>query len=186
MLTATASPLSDEYFSYTSELWSVLSEGVCLSISRVTGMLWCDMTDMHLAHDPNTPSAEEREMKGTPHMLLRAALLEVFTAHEMAQGLWGCCISINKPAQTPVSKLHNGENRASLVLLCNRALAMISLVRLPKANERNHTGCDTEAQGNHHTIKIHCRNQHLHLWAWCTAICIVIFPLSILALLILS
>lgn len=75
---------------------------------------------------------------------------------------------------------------ASLALLCNSVLGMISLVWLPMANKRNHTGCDAEAQGKHHTNKIHCRNQHLHWWAWCTAMCVVIFPLSILALLIFS
>lgn len=119
-------------------------------------------------------------------MLSRAALLEVCTAHGMAQRLWGCCISITKPDQTPVSKLCNGDKRASLALLCNSTLAMTSLIQLPKANERNHTGCDTEAQDNHHTIKIHCRNQHLHWWAWCTAMKVIFLPLSILALSIFS
>lgn len=42
------------------------------------------------------------------------------------------------------------------------ALAVISLIQLPKANNRNHTGCDTEDENNHSTIKAYCRNQHLH------------------------
>lgn len=107
-------------------LQPVLSEGVYLCISRVTGMLWCDMTDMHLAHDPNTPiSAHVRSDHFMTHLQgpqqrrgsWKASLTcsrETCTAHEMAQELWGCCISINKPAQTPVSKLCNGEKRVSL------------------------------------------------------------------------
>lgn len=91
--------------------------------------------------------------------------------------------SVNKPAQTLLSKLCSGDKRASLALLCNSALAIISLIQLPKANDRNYTGCDTEAQGNHHTMKIHCRNPHLHWWAWCTAMWVIFFfPPSILAL----
>lgn len=206
LLTATTMSGDEEYFSHTSELQPALSEGVYLHTSEVTGMLWCDMSDLHLAHDPNTPIsalcqkrsfhdtlagalAEEREMQGIPHMLSRterSADLEVCIAHGIAQGLRGCCISIKTPAQTPVSKLCNGDKCTSLALLCNSVLPMISLVGLPNANKRNHTGCDTEAQGNRHTNKIHCRNQHLHRWAWCTAMCVTIFPLSILALLIFS
>lgn len=101
-----------------------------------------------------------------------------------AQGLWSCCIFITKPAQTPVSELCHGDKHAPPALLCTRALAMISLIQPPKAKKRNqnHTGCDTEAQSNHHTIKIHCGNQHLHWWAWCTAMWVIFFSLYILAL----
>lgn len=76
------------------------------------------------------------------------------------------------------------DKHAPPALLCTRALAMISLIQPPKAKKRNqnHTGCDTEAQGNHHTIKIHCGNQHLHWWAWCTAMWVIFFSLYILAL----
>lgn len=94
-------PDDEEYFSYPSELQPVLSEGVCLHTSGLTGLLWGDMSDLHLAMAQTHPflpflpfldppagvSAKEREMQGIPHTPSRTALLQACTAHGIAQGL---------------------------------------------------------------------------------------------------
>lgn len=65
--------------------------------------------------------------------------------------LWeACCFFINKSVQAPVSKPS-----------FNLALMMISLTWLPKANDRNCTGCDTEDQNNNITIEAYCRKSTL-------------------------
>ena len=122
---------------------------------------FCCMTDTcrHLT--------EEREVCGVPsnrfHALHSSLAGGLHCRCDGSQRLCGaCCTSITKSVQNPVSKLCNGDTCASHAFLYNCALAMISLSQLPKANDRNHTGCDAEDQNNHSTTTARCRNQHLH------------------------
>lgn len=101
---------------------------------------------------------EEREVWSTPGKIFHAL------SSSLAGGLhcrcdgsdrrWEAyCFFINKSVQPPVSKPS-----------FNLALMMISLIRLPKANDRNCAGCDTEDQNNI-TVEAYRRNQHFRFWA---------------------
>lgn len=170
-------------------------KGVYLHTSRVTGVVWCVMTDMQLTHDPNTPvsatcqkwpfhdtfagaSVEEREVQGIPHtvafMLSRAALQEVCTAHKMAQRLWGCCISITnliKPQFQSSAMETNGPPLPSCVTVLQQWCLSSSYPR----QVRETTQVVTLKP------RITTTLLKLHWWAWCTATRVIFFPLSILA-----